>query len=64
VLGGGVIRSGEQLIAPVREAVCADVLGPAASARIVASALGDHVGVVGAAAIVYGRDELDVRAHG
>jgi glucokinase len=64
VLGGGVIRSGEQLIAPVREAVRADVLGPAASARIVASALGDHVGVVGAAAIVYGRDELDVRAHG
>jgi glucokinase len=65
VLGGGVVRSGEQLVGPVRDAVHAGALGPAASARVVASFLGDQVGVAGAAAIVYDRIELgDVRAHG
>jgi glucokinase len=53
VLGGGVTRAGERLLAPVRERVRADALGPAARAEIVLSALGDHVGVVGAAAIAY-----------
>jgi glucokinase len=56
VLGGGVTRSGEQLLAPVREQVAAGTMKPAGEgARIVASALGDRVGVVGAAAIVYDR---------
>ena len=56
VLGGGVTRSGEQLLAPVRERVRADAMRPAGhAADIVASALGDQVGVVGAAAIVYDR---------
>jgi glucokinase len=58
VVGGGVSRSGEQLLGPVRERVRASAIGPAASAEIVASALGDHVGVVGAAAIVYDRAAL------
>jgi glucokinase len=61
VLGGGVARSGEQLLAPVRERVRSDALGPAArAADVVASALGDRVGVLGAAAIA---DEAGA-AHG
>jgi glucokinase len=53
VLGGGVVRTGEQLLAPVRrlvreQAICAQV-------QIVAAALGDAVGVAGAAAIAYER---------
>jgi glucokinase len=56
VLGGGVTRSGEQLLGPVRERVRADAMRPAGQAAdIVTSALGDQVGVVGAAAIVYDR---------
>jgi glucokinase len=57
VLGGGVIRTGEQLLGPVRERVRASAMGPASrAADIVASAFGDRVGVAGAAAIVYARD--------
>jgi glucokinase len=65
VLGGGVVRSGEQLLGPVREQVRVNTMKPAGqAAEIVASALGDHVGVVGAAAIVYDRAALgDVRSH-
>ncbi len=56
VLGGGVIRSGEQLLGRVRERVRLEAMQPAgAAADIVASAYGDQVGVVGAAAIVYDR---------
>ncbi|HWV88104.1 MAG TPA: ROK family protein [Capillimicrobium sp.] len=52
VLGGGVTRAGEQLLAPVRERVAADAMGPAAAAvRIERSAFDDRVGVMGAAAI-------------
>jgi hypothetical protein len=54
VLRGGVTRSGDQLLQHVRSIVRADAMAPAASrAGIVAAALGDPVGVVGAAAIVY-----------
>jgi glucokinase len=57
VLGGGVTRSGEQLLAPVRQRVRADAMGPAArAAEIVVSALGDRVGVVGAAAIAFEKE--------
>jgi glucokinase len=65
VLGGGVVRSGEQLLGPVREQVRANTMKPAGqAAEIVAAALGDHVGVVGAAAIVYDRAALgDMRSH-
>jgi glucokinase len=56
VLGGGVSRSGEQLFVPVREWVRAHAIAPAGrAAEIVPAALGDHVGVVGAAAIAYDR---------
>jgi glucokinase len=56
VIGGGVSRSGEQLLGPVREQVRAKAMAPAGrAAEIVPAALGDHVGVVGAAAIVYDR---------
>ncbi|MFL5980325.1 MAG: ROK family protein [Gaiellaceae bacterium] len=56
VLGGGVTRVGEQLLGPVRTAVQSHAVRPAGSPLgIVQSALGDHVGIVGAAAIVYDR---------
>jgi glucokinase len=53
VLGGGVTRTGEQLLGPVREQVAAQVIGPPFS--IVAAASGDAVGVVGAATVAYER---------
>ena len=56
VIGGGVSRSGEQLLGPVRASVHEQAITPAGrSAGIVTSALGERVGVVGAAAIVYDR---------
>jgi glucokinase len=53
VVGGGVSRSGEQLLGPVRDLVRAHAMGSAAHGEIVQAALGDYVGVVGAAAIVH-----------
>jgi glucokinase len=66
VLGGGVTRSGELLIEPVRDAVRAGAMRPAGDAvEVVLSPFGDRVGVVGAAAIVYDRAGLeDVPANG
>jgi glucokinase len=56
VVGGGVSATGEQLLAPVRERVHAQAMDPAGrSVRIVTAALGDRVGVVGAAAIAIER---------
>ncbi|HKP17875.1 MAG TPA: ROK family protein [Gaiellaceae bacterium] len=55
VIGGGVSRAGEQLLGPVRERVQEKAMGSAGAGRIVRSALGDHVGVVGAAAIAHER---------
>ena len=57
VLGGGVVSgTGEQLLGPVRERVRAEAMSPAGgAASIVGSALGRHVGVVGAAAVAYER---------
>jgi glucokinase len=56
VLGGGVTRTGEQLLAPVRARVRALAMGPAARAvRITLATLGEHVGVVGAAAVAHAR---------
>lgn len=55
VLGGGVTRSGDQLFEPVRRLVRAQAMAPAgAAAEIVPASFGDQVGVVGAAAIVFG----------
>jgi glucokinase len=67
VLGGGVVSgTGEQLLGPVRERVRNESMKPAGeAAQIVQSALGDHVGVVGAAAIGYERAVADdVRTDG
>jgi len=56
VLGGGVTRSGELLIGPVRAAVLEDAMRPTGElVDVVISPFGDRVGVVGAAAIVYDR---------
>jgi glucokinase len=56
VLGGGLTQSGDQLLAPVREFVHEQAMAPVGrSARIVLATLGDRVGVVGAAAVVYGK---------
>lgn len=56
VLGGGVTRTGDQLLAPVRAAVQRDAMPPAAAAaRIELAALGDEVCVVGAAALAFDR---------
>jgi glucokinase len=58
VVGGGVARSGEQLLGGARTWVLEHAMGPAGVAvDIVHAALGDQVGVVGAAAIVYDRAE-------
>jgi glucokinase len=56
VLGGGVTRTGEQLLGPVRARVRELVMGPAAHAvQIRQATLGDRVGVVGAAAVAHTR---------
>jgi glucokinase len=56
VVGGGVARSGEELLGPARAWVLEHAMGPAGrSVDVVKAALGDQVGVVGAAAIVYDR---------
>jgi len=56
VIGGGVSRVGEQLLGPVRELVRAQVIAPAGrELGIVQAALGDSVGVVGAAAVAFER---------
>ena len=60
VLGGGVTRSRELLIEPVRRGVRAGAMRPVADVvDVVVSAFGDSVGVVGAAAIVYDRAALE-----
>src|SRR5205823_12967596 len=53
VLGGGVLRTGEQLLGPVRALVEEQVCGP--PVKIMRTSLGDAVGVVGAAAVAYER---------
>jgi glucokinase len=54
VLGGGVTRSGDALLLPVRERVAADAMAPAArAATVVLAGLGDEVCVVGAGAVAF-----------
>lgn len=63
VVGGGVSRVGDQLIVPLREQVQAQAMSPAGrEVRVVEAALGDQVGVVGAAAVVLGRRETGALA--
>jgi glucokinase len=52
VIGGGVSRAGEQLLAPARDQVRREAMS---ATRVVAARLGDRVGVVGAAAIAFER---------
>jgi glucokinase len=52
VIGGGVSRAGDQLLAAVRERVRKETIP---SVDVVQAALGDAVGVVGAAAVAYER---------
>jgi glucokinase len=62
VLGGGVTRAGDMLLAPVRRVALARAMRPAAAAvRIVLSGHGDRVGVVGAAAVAIDRLRGGVR---
>lgn len=54
VLGGGVTRSGDALLDPIRVRVAQDAMGPAAgAARITLAGLGDEVCVAGAAAVAF-----------
>jgi glucokinase len=56
VLGGGVTRAGDQLLAPVREAALRQAMAPARrSAEIVLAGLGDQLGVVSAATVAFER---------
>jgi glucokinase len=56
VLGGGMTRSGEQLLGPVRRTVTARAMGPAARAvRLVRASGGDRAGLLGAAAVALER---------
>jgi len=66
VLGGGVVSgTGEQLLGPVRERVRAEAMPTAGeAAQIVESALGKHVGVVGAAAIAAERTASSIVLDG
>jgi glucokinase len=54
VLGGGVTRSGDALLVPVRDWVGRDAMPPAAkAATVVLAGLGDEVCVVGAGAVAF-----------
>ncbi len=54
IIGGGVSKVGDVLFEPVRSIVRERAFErPAAAAKIVPAALGDDVGVIGAAAVVY-----------
>jgi glucokinase len=56
VAGGGVSKTGELLFKPLREAMAARVYPrPARSVQLVPAALGDSVGIIGAAALIYHR---------
>ncbi len=58
IFGGGVSKAGDLLFDPVRRVVRERAFErPAAAVRIVQAALGDHAGVIGAAAVVYRRLE-------
>jgi glucokinase len=63
VIGGGVSRTGEQLLGPVRERVRRLAMPPGATG-IVASSLGDQVGVIGAATVVFERAPAGVERGG
>ena len=54
VVGGGVSKTGELLFRPLRDAMAARVYPrPARGVKLVPAALGDNVGIIGAAALIY-----------
>ncbi len=56
VLGGGVTRSGDQLLEPVRDGALAQAMGPAArAADIVLAELGESLAVVAGAVVAFER---------
>jgi glucokinase len=56
VLGGGVTRAGDQLLAPVREAGLRQAMAPARNAGdIILAGLGEELGVVSAATVAFER---------
>lgn len=65
VLGGGVTRSGDALLVPVRAVVFRDAMPPAAAAaRVELAALGDAVCVAGAGAVAFDRAAILEEATG
>lgn len=59
IIGGGVSRAGELLFAPIRRTVQRLAFErPAQDADIVPAQLGDDVGAIGAAAVVFVRDHV------
>jgi glucokinase len=63
VLGGGVTRAGDQLLAPVREAGLRQAMAPARNAAdIVLAGLGEELGVISAATVAFERLALGQRA--
>jgi glucokinase len=63
VLGGGVTRAGDQLLAPVREAGLRQAMAPARNAAdIVLAGLGEELGVISAATVAFERLALGRRA--
>jgi glucokinase len=62
VIGGGVSKAGEMLFEPVRRIARARAFErPGRDAEIVPAALGDDVGVVGAAAVAFQRVGIRLR---
>ena len=54
IVGGGVSKTGDLLFRPLREAIRSRVYpNPALGASVVPAQLGDDVGIIGAAALVY-----------
>jgi glucokinase len=63
VLGGGVTRSGDQLLVPVREAGLRQAMAPARNAAdVVLAGLGEELGVVSAATVAFERLPLGAPA--
>ena len=63
VLGGGVTRSGDQLLEPVREHGLRQAMAPARNAAdIVLAGLGEELGVISAATVAFERLALGRRA--
>jgi glucokinase len=56
-LSGGLLRMGEMLLAPLREAMYSLAYGPASGTLIRLSELGDDTGLLGAAAVAFERSE-------